>query len=165
MVKNSDKTYGQLILEAQTKTQRQDVGETLEPLMKQLQDIIEDCVNKQYEECLKKGFNLPKYYIHIFIVKDPLAAQGMGAPNVIRIRSPHCRVTRPSPYQEEDHYLWSVENYSKITFEWCIPNKQTLKYILHNPNQFDSKYVEMLRRYCKGNIEKIEDYLVEDKVI
>lgn len=165
MVKGSDKTYGQLILEAQTKTGRQEVGETVEPLMQHLQNIIEDIVNKQYERCMEKSFDLPKYYIHIFIVKDPLASQGMGAQNVLRIRRPHCRVTRPSPYQEEDHYLWSVENYSNVKFEWCIPQKETVKYILDHPNEFDKDYVAMLRKYCEDKLDKIEDYVINDKII
>lgn len=166
MVKNSDKTYGQLILEAQKILQGyQEVGETLEPIMKQLEGIIEQCVQMQYDKCQEKGFHLPKYYIHIFIVKDPLASQGMGAHNVLRIRRPHIRVTRPSPYQEEDHYLWSVSNYDHIQFEWCIPNRETMSYILTHPNEFDEEYVTMLRKFCHDKLEKIDDYVVNDKVI
>lgn len=165
MVRNSSKTYGSLILEAQTKTDRQDVGETLEPILKQLKGIIEECVQQQAEKCLLKGFTLPKYYLHIFIVKDPQANQGQGAPNVLRIRKPHCRVTRPSPYQEEDHYLWSVTNLNEIKFEWCIPDKFTVQSILANPQNFDRNYVNMIRKYTQDKLEKLEDYVVGGKVI
>ncbi len=165
MVQNSVKTYGELLLEAQTKTGHQEVGETLEPILKQLQKIIEEVVQLQAEAAMKAGFYLPKYYIHIFIVKDPQANQGMGAPNVLRIRKPHCRVTRPSPYQEEDHYLWSVTNLNDVKFEWCIPDKMTVDYIINNPNKFDKDYVLMLRKYCADKIDKIEDYMINGKVI
>jgi hypothetical protein len=165
MVRNSDKTYGSLILEAQQKTDRQEIGETLEPILKQLKGIIEEVVQQQAEQCLKKGFTLSKYYIHIFIVKDPQANQGQGAPNVLRIRKPHCRVTRPSPYQEQDHYLWSVTNMNEIKFEWCIPDKNTVKCILANPQNFHPSYVAMIRRYCQDKLEKVEDYLVNGKII
>ena len=164
MVKNSTQTYGQLILEAQTKTDRQDVGETLEPILKQLKGIIEECVQLQAEACNKGGFYLPKYYIHIFIVKDPQAYHGQEAPNVLRIRKPHCRVTRPSPYQDEDHYLWSVTNYDHIKFEWCIPSHEVMQYILKNPNQFDVNYVRMLRQYASDKIDRIEDYMIDGKI-
>lgn len=165
MVKNSDKTYGQLILEAQTKTDKQEIGETLEPILKQLKGIIEECVQLQAEVCAKKGFYLPKYYIHLFIVKDPQANMGQGAPNVLRIRKPHLRVTRPSPYQEEDHYLWSVENLNKIKFEWCIPDKNTVRSVLANPQNFDPSYVSMMRKYTSDKLEKLDDYLVDGKII
>lgn len=166
MVKDSNKTYGELILEAQKMTSGiQEVGETVGPIMLQLKGIIEQCVQMQYEKCQEKGFHLPKYYIHIFIVKDPLASQGMGVHNILRIRKPHLRVTRPSPYQEEDHYLWSVENYDHVKFEWCIPSKEILSYILAHEHEFDKDYVIMLKRFMHDKIEKIEDYLVNDKII
>ncbi len=153
MVKNSSKTYGELMLEARSKNDRQEVGETLEPLMGKFQAIIEEAVQKNYE----KGV-IGKYYIHIWLQKEPYAQ------NALRI-NPQCRRTRPSPYQGNDHYLWSVEDGGKVTFEWCIPSKEVLGYILSHPNEFDPKYVAMLRRYTTDKLEKIEDYLVEDKVI
>lgn len=164
MVRNSDKTYGSLILEAQSKTDRFETGEILDPLLKQLKAIIEECVQQQAEQCLKKSFNLPKYYIHIFIVKDPQANIGQGAPNVLRIRKPHCRATRPSPYQDEDHYLWSVTNLNEVKFEWCIPDKNTVRAILANPQNFDRDYVAMIRAYTKDKLENLEDYVVDGKV-
>jgi hypothetical protein len=104
VVQNNIKTFQELGLEASRQTGYQEVGETVEPLMDQLEKIIEDCVQKQYEKCQEKGFSLPKYYIHIMITKDLAASNLFGAPNMIRIRKPHCRVTRPSPYQDQDHY-------------------------------------------------------------
>jgi hypothetical protein len=164
MVRNSDKTYGSLVLEAQTKTDRQDVGETLEPILRQLKGIIEECIQQQAEQCSKKGFYLPKYYIHIFIVKDPQANIGQGAPNVLRIRKPHCRVTRPSPYQDADHYLWSVTNLNEVKFEWCIPDKNTVRNILANPQDFHPDYVANIRKYVRGDMDKLEGYLVGSKI-
>lgn len=165
MLENTDKCITDLYLEAASKTGFQTVGETLDPLMAKLKDVIEETVQKQYEECTKKGFWLDKYYIHIFITKDLMAARIYDTPNVLRIRSPHCRITRPSPYQEEDHYLWSVENMDKVTFLWCIPSRETMNYILSNPNEFDENYVNMLRRYSQDNLESLEDYQVKGEII
>lgn len=164
-MKNTDKTYGQLLLDSQKLiNDGQEIGDTVGPMMQQLQNIIEQVVQMQYEQCKKSGFDLPKYYIHIFIVKDPLASQGMGVNNILRIRKPHVRKTRPSPYQDEDHYLWSVTNYERIKFEWCIPTKEIMGYILSNPHEFDRSYVKMLQDFCNDKIEKIEDYIIDDKI-
>lgn len=153
MVKGSDKTYGQLMIEAAGQTDRQEVGETLEPVMARFKEIIEDAVQKNYE----KGVT-GKYYIHIWLQKEPYA---QGTLHIY----PQCRRTRPSPYQGHDHYLWSVEDGGKVTFEWCIPKKEVVSYILAHPNEFDVNYVRMIRSYCKDKLEKIEDYLVDGKAI
>jgi hypothetical protein len=153
MVKGSDKTYGQLMLEARSMTDKQEVGETSNALMQRLKDIIEDAVQKNYE----KGVT-GKYYIHIWVTKEPYAQ------NALHIY-PQCRRTRPSPYQGNDHYLWSVEDGGKVTFEWCIPKKEIVHYILNNPNEFDKDYVRMIRKFCYDKLEKLDDYLVGDKVI
>lgn len=153
MVRNSDKTYGQLMLEARALTERQEVGETLEPLMARFKQIIEEAVQKNYENGV-----IGKYYIHIWVQKEPYAQ------NALHIY-PQCRRTRPSPYQGNDHYLWSVTDGGKVSFEWCIPKQEVVKYILSNPNEFDKDYVRMLRKYCSDKLEKIEDYMVKGKVI
>lgn len=153
MVKNSDKTYGELMVEAREKTDRQEVGETTPYVMQKFQSIIEEAVQKNYE----KGVT-GKYYIHIMVAKEPYAA------NALRVY-PQCRRTRPSPYQTEDHFLWSVEDGGVVKFEWCIPRKETLQYILSHPHEFDKDYVAMLRKYQHDKLEKIEDYLVGKKLI
>ncbi len=153
MVKGSEKTYGQLMQEAALLTDHQTIDDTLQPLMKQFEAIIEEAVQKNHDAGVTG-----KYYIHIWARKEPYAN------NTLHI-FPQCRRTRPSPYQANDHYLWSVENGGKVTFEWCIPSKESLSYILKNPNKFDPDYVRMLRKYIKGNIDKIEDYQVKGKVI
>jgi hypothetical protein len=149
MVRGSDKSYGALMLEARAKTDSQQVGETLEPLMARFKHIIEEAVQKNHEAGVKG-----KYYIHIWIQKEPYAQ------NALHIY-PQCRRTRPSPYQGNDHYLWSVEDGGKVTFEWCVPKKEVLAYILANPLEFDPGYVRMLRKYVKDTLEKPEDYLVD----
>lgn len=143
---------------------RMEVGDILPDLMTKLKNAVEDAVQKQYDECNEKGFTLDKYYIHIFITKEEHAAKIYGAPNVLRIRKPHCRVTRPSPYQEEDHYLWSVTNMNEIKFEWCIPKKEVIGYILKNPHEFDPNYVKMLQMYTNDKLDKIEDYMIDGKI-
>lgn len=152
MVKNSDKTYGQLMQEAASLTDHQEVGETLEAVTTRFKDIIEEAVQKNFENGITG-----KYYIHIWVQKEPYAQ------NALRIY-PQCRRTRPSPYQGNDHYLWSVEDGGKVTFEWCIPKKEVLAYILKNPQQFDVNYVRMLKKYSEDKLEKVDDYFVEGKI-
>ncbi len=163
---NTNLSYGQLMVAAASMTDNSmEVGDVLPELMSKLKSAIEGAVQEQYDLCNDKGFTLPKYYIHVFITKEEHAAKIYGAPNVIRIRKPHCRVTRPSPYQEDDHYLWSVTNMNEIKFEWCIPKKEVIGYILANPHEFDADYVKMLKMYVEDKLDKIEDYLVDGKLI
>lgn len=141
------------MLEARSKNDRQEVGETNEAVMNCFKEIIDYAVQKTHEQGITG-----QYYIHIWVQKDPYAQ------NALHIY-PQCRRTRPSPYQGHDHYLWRVEDGGKVTFEWCIPTKEVLTYILNNPNKFDPSYVRMLRKYSLDKLEKIEDYMVEGKVI
>lgn len=152
MVANSDKTYGQLMQEAALLTDKQEVGETLEAVTARFKDIIEHAVQCNYENGVKG-----KYYIHIWLQKEPYAN------NTLRIY-PQCRRTRPSPYQGHDHYLWSVMDGGQVNFEWCVPKKEVLAYILANPHEFDIKYVKMLKDFCNDKLEKMEDYLIEGKI-
>ncbi len=152
MVQGSDKTYGQLMQEAASLTECQEIGETVEPIMDRFKSIIEGAVQSNYINGIKG-----KYYIHIWVQKEPYAQ------NALRIY-PQCRRTRPSPYQGNDHYLWSVEDGGKITFEWCIPKKEVLTYILKNPHEFDINYVRMLKKYVNDKLEKLDDYLVDGKI-
>jgi len=153
MVKGSDKTYGSLVLEARAKTDYQEVGETSSDLMLKFKEIIEEAVQKTYEQGITG-----KYYIHIWVQKDPYTQ------NAIHIY-PQVRRTRPSPYQGNDHYLWSVTEQCNVKFEWCIPKKEVMAYILNNPSEFDPKYVSMIKGYTEDKLEKMEDYLVDGKVI
>ena len=153
MVANSSKTYGALMLEASQITDRQEVGETLEAVLSRFQVIIEDAVQKNHENGVRG-----KYFIHIWVQKEPYAQ------NALRIY-PQCRRSRPSPYQGNDHYLWSVQDGGEVKFEWCIPSKEVLNHILKNPSQFDPSYVRMLRNYARDAIETIDDYMMDGKVI
>jgi len=164
MIKDTGGSYSDLMAKAASMTDRTEVGDIHPQLMERLKTTLEEAVQEQAEKCLEKGFTLPKYYIHIMITKEEHAAKVFQTPNVIRIRKPHCRVTRPSPYQEEDHYLWSVTNMNEIKFEWCIPKKSIVKYILANPHEFDVNYVRMLKAFTKDTLEKTDDYLVNGKI-
>jgi len=141
------------MLEARAKNDLQEIGETVDPIMSRFKDIIDEAVQKNYENGIKG-----KYYIHIWVQKEPYAQ------NALHIY-PQCRRTRPSPYQGNDHYLWSVEDGGRVNFEWCIPKQEVVKYILSHPNEFDKDYVIMLRKFAQDKLEKIEDYMVEDKII
>ena len=151
MVKNSDKTYGQLMLEARAMTGNQEVGETLDGLMDRFKTIINEAVQANHDNGVRG-----RYYIHIWIQKEPYAQNSLHI-------YPQCRRTRPSPYQGNDHYLWSVDG-AKVTFEWCIPKKEILTHILANPNEFDKDYVNMLRKYTQDKLEHISDYAVDGKI-
>ncbi len=151
-MKNSDKTYGQLMQEAASLTGHQEIGETSEALMKHFEGIIEEAVQDNYKNGIKG-----KYYIHIWVQKEPFAQ------NALRIY-PQCRRTRPSPYQGHDHYLWSVMDGGQVNFEWCIPTKEVLTHILKNPHQFDINYVRLLKKYVSDTLEKLDDYLVEGQI-
>lgn len=153
MVRGSEKTYGELMLEARSKEDFFEVGEILGPVMDKFKLIIEEAVQGNYNKGVRG-----KYYIHIYLRKEPFAV------NTLHIY-PQCRRTRPSPYQDQDHYLWSVEDDGNVQFEWCIPSKEILGYILKNPNQFDANYVAMLRQYTSDRLEKAEDYAVNGKLI
>lgn len=153
MVKGSDLSYGELMLKARQITDRQEIGETSEGVQERFIKIIEEAVQSNYEKGVRG-----KYYIHIWIQKEPYAN------NTLHIY-PQCRRSRPSPYQGHDHYLWSVEDGGKITFEWCIPKKEVLSHILNNPHEFDINYVRMLKKYCTDQLEKHKDYLVDGKLI
>ena len=148
MVKNSSKTYGQLMLEAAAIKDHQEVGEILPDLMNKFKSIIEDAVQGNHDKGVRGN-----YYIHIWVQKEPYANNSLHI-------YPQCRRTRPSPYQGNDHYLWSVQNGGQVTFEWCIPKKEVLSYILANPHEFDINYVKMLKSYCKDTLEKPQDYIV-----
>lgn len=126
-----------------------EVGEMLKYASRRIIHVINNIVQMNYDQG-SRG----KYYIHFWF--QPQGDQ--YAPKY------QCRRTRPSPYQTEDHYLWSVEDGGKVTFEWCIPKKETMAYVLNNPHEFDKDYVDMLKKYVRDKLEKMEDYLVDGKI-
>ena len=134
-----------------------EVGEILQAAMPKIKNYLDQCVQEQYEMCMKKGFDLRKYYIWILYYKNNTSGKLVLRPAIIR-------VTRPSPYQDEDMLLWSVTNYDKVKFEYAIPKKETLNYILANPDKFDRAHVKMLRDYCSDKLERIEDYSINGKI-
>lgn len=152
MVRNSDLSYGEVRLKARNMTDHQEIGETMPPVLKQFKAIIDDAIQKQYDAGISG-----KFYVHLFVRKEDDIA------NSLHIFAQN-RITRPSPYQQEDHYLWSVYN-GEAKFEWCIPSKEILGYILANPYEFDPSYVRMLQNFCSDKIERIEDYFVNGKVM
>lgn len=135
-----------------------EAGEILNAAMPKFKAHIDDIAQQQYDMCMKKGFNLPKYYIWLLYYKNNHTGKLVFRPAI-------CRVTRPSPYQDEDMILWSVTNYDHVQFEYAIPKKETLNYILANPGMYDKEHVNMLRKYCNDTLEKPEDYMVGNKVI
>ena len=151
MTLNSSKTYGEHMLEARAMTAATEIGEIQPEIEKRFKEIIEYAVQANHDRSVRG-----KYYIHIILRKEPYAN------NALHIY-PQCRRTRPSPYQNEDHFLWSVDG-AKVIPEWNIPSKEVTAYILSNPNKFDPTFVAMLRRYCNDRIECMDDYVVNGKI-
>jgi len=152
MVQNSTKTYGELMLEARAMTAASEIGEIQPEIERRFKDIIEYAVQANHDKGVRG-----KYYIHIILRKEPYAN------NALHIY-PQCRRTRPSPYQNEDHFLWSVDG-AKVTPEWNIPSQEVVGYILANPNKFDPTFVAMLRKYCSDKIEVLDDYVFNGKIV
>jgi hypothetical protein len=141
MVRGSDKSYGDLVTEAMLKTDRQEVGETLEGLEEKFGKIFYEAIDGNRKNGIEGD-----YYIWIRVQKDPYAANALHL-------YPMCRRTRPSPYQTEDHYLWKYESASsRLSFQWCIPRKEVTANILDKPSKFHADYVRMLREYQKGEL-------------
>ena len=126
-----------------------EVGEMLKYANRRILHVINNIVKMNYEKGVRG-----KYYIHFWF--QPQGDQ--YAPNY------QARRTRPSPYQMADHYLWSVEDGGKVTFEWCVPKKEVLSYVLANPHEFDIEYVRMLKKYTQDKLENLSDYVVDDKI-
>lgn len=135
-----------------------EVGEILKAALPKFKSHLEEIANQQYEKCMEKGFDLPKYYIWILYYKNNHTEKLVFRPAI-------CRVTRPSPYQDEDMFVWSVTNYTNIKFEYGIPKKETLAYILANPDKFEKSHVKMLTDYVNDKIEKAEDYVVNGELV
>jgi hypothetical protein len=135
-----------------------EVGEILQAALPKFKAHIESIAQQQYEKCQEKGFDLPKYYIWILYYKSNESGKLVFRPAI-------CRVTRPSPYQDEDMFLWSVTNYNKPKFEYAIPKASTLKYFLENPDKCEKNHLEMLKKYVQDNLEKVEDYLVDGRIV
>lgn len=149
MVKNSDLSYGDIVTKAMNMTDSQEVGETMEAVRDQFAKILCEAI----EGNRAKGIT-GKYYIWVRVQKDAYAANALHL-------YPMCRRTRPSPYETEDHYLWSYDsNGSQLKFEWCIPRKEQTAFILANPYKFDEDYVRMLKTYQKGKLD--EEFLIEE---
>ena len=149
MVRNSDKTYGEFLNEARQQTDPMELGEVTPGVFQAFKDKIEEAVQGQYEHNPVKNF-----YIHLFVMKDPYAA------NAIKICA-HNRRTRPSPYQDFDHYLYSVTDYNNVKFEWCIPKKEITAQVLENPTLFHPEYVSLLRKYVSDTLENASDYVLK----
>jgi hypothetical protein len=126
-----------------------EVGEMLKYATRRMLHVINNVVKMEYDRGIRG-----KYYIHFWFQTENDGYR----PNY------QSRRTRPSPYQMEDHYLWSVEDGGKINPEWSIPKKEIRTYILEHPYEFDPEYVEMLTKYMQGTLDKISDYVVNGKV-
>lgn len=130
-----------------------EVGDVLASYVSKLKYRIDRIVQNNFDNGVSG-----KYYIH-FWFQTVQTEEGIKYLPMFQ-----CRRTRPSPYQMQDHYLWSVDQGGLVKPEWNIPPKETITYILANPEKFDKELVTMLRRYCNDKLEKIEDYIIQGKI-
>jgi hypothetical protein len=144
MNKVSNSTFKKLMSKSQ---------DIVSPHIRRMKDVIEELAQKEYDKGIRG-----RYYIHSWVRQHPEEKNEF-------IRFTQCRLSRPSPYQDYDHALWLIDENQICHFEWSIPNKQELRYMLANPERYDPSSIKMLRRYCEDKLEKIEDYLVNDKLI
>lgn len=160
MVKNSNKTYGQHILDARKKVDKQEVGDTLNELLKYFKNLIDEICNQQAEVCMQKGFDLKKYYIWIGLRKSALTS------NALHI-FPIVRYTRPIPDNIifKDHMLWTVKNMNMVVFEWNHVSNELANYIVNNKPTFEDQTTQMAERQQKGKIDRIEDYIIDGKLM
>ncbi len=126
--------------------------EIIAPHIKRFEDVIQELAQKQYDKGTRGT-----YYIHSWVRNDPNDPKKF-------IRFTQCRRSRPSPYQDYDHALYLIDENLICHFQWSIPNKQELKYMLENPEKYDPSSIAMLRKYCEDKIERIEDYMVNGKL-
>ena len=143
--------------EARQMTDKQEVGDTTNELLKYLKDLVNECVNQQAEKCLEKDFTLKKYYVWIIFRKD-----GLSANNIHFL--PQTRVTRPFKSQAKDHILWSVTNMNEIKYEWNVISDELANYIIHNKPKFHDQTVKMAENQLKNKIEKIENYVLDGSI-
>lgn len=139
--------------EAREKTDSFEMGELQPYIEKRIKDTIEEAVQKQAEA----GKHYPKYYVWLRFRKEPYAN------NALHIY-PQCRITRPSPYQDPNHALWSITNMNDVKNEWSVMDRGMRDYVLKNQNQFDPHTVRQAIDYQKDKLEKREDYLVDGKI-
>ena len=142
------------MVEAREQTDNFEMGELQPHIEKKLKEIIEEAVQKQAE--VGKHYN--KYYIWIRFRKDPYANNSLHI-------YPQCRKTRPSPYQDPNHSLWSVTQMNKITPEWSVMDAGMRQYVLANKSLYNDQTVAMALDYQNDKLEKIEDYLVDGKIL
>lgn len=129
------------------------LGDVLSHNLDRLFKLVTNVAHQEY----KKGIT-GNYYIHVWF-----APSHENKDRVV----PWCqsRKTRPSPYQMYDHYLWRVESTDKIEFQWCIPKKEIVSYILAHPSEFDLSYVAMLKKFCSDKLEHLSDYMEKGKIV
>ena len=126
-----------------------EVGEMLKYANRRMIHVMDNIVQMNKDRGIKG-----KYYIHFWFQQRKEGYE----PNF------QCRRTRPSPYQKQDHMLWSVTDSGQPKYEWAIPKKEVITYILANPHDFDPEYVKLLKEYKDDKLEKIEDYLVDGDI-
>ena len=140
-------TYGDAIIKARSQTDRQEVGETRE--------AIEEHFAKIFCEAIEGNKNVKQdWYIWIRVRHDAYADNAMHL-------IPMTRLTRPSPYEAQDHYLWLYRpNRNELVYQWNIPSKLIVANVLANPTKYDPEWVRMLRKYQKGTLD--QEYIIKE---
>jgi len=140
--------------EARKQTTAMEVGEVSEYVGKKVIELIEEAIQMQADE----GKFYTIYYIWHRYRKDPYAN------NTIHIY-PMNRMTRPSPYQDPNHALWSVRNMNEVKLEWSVMDQGMRDYVKANPNEFHNDTVKSAHDYSADKLESIDDYIVDGNII
>lgn len=131
------KTVGEIALDLQQDHYQQDVIETQREMQKDYLDELFKCA-KRHEEIF--GTEKP-YYVCVQVKRERLLQ------NVIRSYF-YARRTRPIPDYDLSLYYYDPAT-EDISFVWCIPDRETVEYILENQHLLSYDH-EQLVGFCKS---------------
>lgn len=111
-------------------------------------EIKKDLV-KDINEAIEAGKNDPEikgkpFYVAIYEKYDLMLKRGL-----VRIR----KVTPYRPYPEQDSMVFHVYPNDEIYFCWELPHRSQMLNMLMNPELYDEKQIDMIRRWENLQLE------------
>ena len=114
------KTVGEVALDLQKDPYPQDVIETQREMLKEYPDELIACAKRH--EKMPEFQNLNHFYLCVQTKRERILT------NVVRNYF-YARRTRPAPTYDLSLYYYEPKD-EKLTFIWCIPDKETCEYML-----------------------------------
>lgn len=105
-------------------------------------DLVKD-INEAIEMGQKEMENKP-FYLAIYEKYDLMLKKGL-----VRIR----KITKYRPYPEQDSMVFHVFPGESVYFCWELPHRSQMLNILMNPDLYDRKQVDMIRRWENLQLE------------